>query len=74
MTDSLFHRLCNAIAFANAGTLSEFRRVLERQSPLLATVTTRTAPAHNVLSLRGKKEAAAFTFAGALLPKARLKP
>jgi hypothetical protein len=74
MTESLFQKLCNAVAFANVGTLSEFRRVLERQSPLLATVSTRPVSTHNVQPLRDKKETAAFAFAGTLLPKARLEP
>lgn len=72
MPVSLFQKLFNALAFANVGTLSEFRRVLERHSPLVATAMPERND--NVLSFRKGEARTAFAFDNPLLPQTRLKP
>ena len=74
MTTQILHRLFDALAFANVGTLSEFHRVLDRREPLArAAVPEREpVPYGNVAPFRGAD--VDCTFPNPLLPKARLKP
>ncbi len=76
MTTQILKRLFESLAFANVGTLSEFRRVLHRREPLTGTAAPirATVSSGNVVPFRREEATTTAVFHNPLLPKARLKP